>query len=120
MKKQLDQVLEFHKKFKALINNEPSNISEDRYYLRYKLMKEEIEEYLIWAKNWDKENIAKELSDILYSVYWTIIEHWLQEKIEECFNEVHKSNMSKDYSSTKMIKWKNYFKADLSNIINNL
>lgn len=117
MQKQLNQVLEFHKKFKALINENPSNISEERYKLRHALMNEEVQEYLEWAKAWNKENIAKELCDILYATYWTIIEHWLQDKIEACFDEVHRSHMSKDYSPGKMIKWDNYSPADLSKII---
>jgi len=117
MQKQLNQVLDFHKKFKALINTSPSNIPEDRYTLRHALMNEEVQEYLEWAKAWDMENIAKELCDILYTVYWTIIEHWLQDKIEACFDEVHRSQMSKDYSPWKMIKWENYSEADLSWII---
>lgn len=117
MEKQINQVLEFHNKFNALINETPSNIPKDRYELRYSLMNEEVQEYLEWAKAWDKENIAKELCDILYSVYWTIIEHWLQDKIEKCFNEVHRSHMSKDYSPWKMIKWEQYSPAHLSNII---
>lgn len=117
MQKQLKQVLDFHKKFYVLINMSPSNIPEDRYKLRHSLMNEEVQEYLQWAKVWDKENIAKEICDILYAVYWTVIEHWLQDKIEECFSEVHRSHMTKDYSPWKMIKWENYSPADLSKII---
>ncbi len=59
------------------------------------------------------ENVAKELADILYAVYGTILEHGLQDKIEDIFEEVHRSNMSKDYHEYKMIKGQNYFKADV-------
>lgn len=117
MQKQIKQVEEFHKKFKTPIWDKPQNIPEDRYKLRHLLMNDEVQEYLEWAKKWDIQNVAKELCDILYSLYGTIIEHWLQDKIEECFDEVHRSHMSKDYSETKMVKGKNFSEADLSNII---
>jgi len=113
MKKQIDLVRKFHEKFNALISQKPSLIAEDRSSNRYRLMKDEVEEYLLGVQNWDIENIAKELSDILYAVYGTILEHGLQDKIEDIFEEVHRSNMSKDYHEYKMIKGSNYFKADL-------
>ncbi len=113
MKKQLKLVKDFHEKFNALISNKPSLIPQDRALLRYNLMKEEVEEYFNGAQKNDLENIAKELTDILYAVYGTIIEHGLQDKIQEIFQEVHKSQMSKDYHEYKMIKGKNYFEANI-------
>jgi predicted HAD superfamily Cof-like phosphohydrolase len=113
MNKQLDLVKQFHEKFKALISDKPSLIPQDRSDLRYNLMREEVEEYLRAVEANDLENIAKELADILYTVYGTILEHGLQDKIVEIFEEVHNSNMSKDYHEYKMIKGDNYFKADI-------
>ena len=69
MKKELNLVKKFHKKFKVPVLKKPSLIPKDRYNLRYKLMKDEVEEYILGVKNGDLENIAKELTDILYSVY---------------------------------------------------
>ena len=69
------------------------------------------------TKNGDLENIAKELCDILYGVYGTILEHGLQDKIEEIFQEVHNSHMSKDYSPYKMIKGESYFKPDVKKFL---
>lgn len=80
-------------------------------------MKEEVEEYLLGAKNGDLENIAKELVDILYGVYGTVLEHGLQGKFEKIFEEVHRSHMSKDYHQYKMVKGKNYFKPDVKKIL---
>jgi predicted HAD superfamily Cof-like phosphohydrolase len=117
MKEQLNLVKKFHIKFKALISDKPSLIPKDRVALRHRLMKEEVEEYLAGAESGDIENIAKELSDILYAVYGTIIEHGLQDKMEEIFQEVHRSQMSKDYHQYKMIKGKNYTEADIKKII---
>ena len=117
MTKRIDLVKKFHKKFKVPDHKKPSLIPKDRYELRYNLMKEEVDEYLLGAKNGDLENIAKELIDILYGVYGTILEHGLADKIDEIFAEVHRSHMSKDYSKYKMIKGKKYFKPDLKKIL---
>lgn len=117
MEKALELVKQFHKKFKSPILDKPSLIPEDRSNLRYKLMKDEVEEYPLGVKNGDLENIAKELADVLYTVYGTILEHGLQDKFEEIFEEVHKSNMSKDYDEYKMIKGPGYFKADIKKIL---
>lgn len=114
MQKQLDLVKIFHEKFKVPSLERPSLIPEDRADLRYSLMKEEVEEYLEGTQQGDLPNIAKELCDILYGVYGTILEHGLQDKIEAIFEEVHNSHMSKDYSQYKMIKGESYFKPDIS------
>ena len=117
MKQELELVKQFHKKFNALISKKPTLIPKDRYENRFRLMKEEIDEYLEGNKKEDLENIAKELADILYTVYGTIIEHGLQYKIEDIFNEVHNSNMSKEYHEYKMIKGKKYFKANIKKFL---
>src|SRR3989344_5648153 len=105
------------KKFKVPVLKKPSLIPKNRSDLRYELMKEEVEEYLLGAKNGDLKNIAKELVDILYGVYGTILEHGLQDDIDEIFKEVHLSHMSKDYSKYKMLKGKNYFKPNMKKIL---
>jgi predicted HAD superfamily Cof-like phosphohydrolase len=117
MKKQINLVKEFHEKFKVLVSDNPSLISEDRSSNRFRLMKDEVEEYLAGVQDEDIENITKELCDILYAVYGTILEHGLQDKIEAIFEEVHRSNMSKDYHEYKMVKGSNYFKADVKKFI---
>lgn len=113
MKKELELVKIFHEKFGVPVLDEASLIPSDRYDFRYRLMDDEIQEYLDGVRNGDLENIAKELCDILYSVYGTILEHGLQDKIEAIFEEVHASNMSKDYHQYKMIKGEKYFKPDV-------
>ena len=113
MKKQLELVKKFHEKFKAPVLKKPSLIPEDRSKHRHNLMKEEVDEYLEGAQNKDIENIAKELADIMYTVFGTILEHGLQDKMEGVFEEIHNSNMSKDYHQYKMTKGVSYFKADL-------
>jgi len=114
MQKQLNLVKEFHEKFQVPVLNEPSLIPEDRSNFRYELMNEEVGEYLEGTEKGDLENIAKELCDILYAVYGTILEHGLQDKIEDIFEEVHNSHMSKDYHQFKMVKGESYFKPDVA------
>jgi len=113
MKKQINLVKKFHKKFKVPILPECSLIPKNRSDLRYRLMKEEVTEYLQGVKNKDLSNIANEIADILYSVYGTILEHGLQDKIEDIFHEVHNSNMTKEYHEFKMIKGIDYIKPDI-------
>ncbi len=117
MKKSIELVKKFHKKFKVPVLRKPSLIPKDRSKLRYVLMREELEEYRIGVKAGDIENIAKELVDILYALYGTILEHGLEDKIEEIFKEVHKSHMSKDYHQYKMKKGLKYFEPNIRKIL---
>lgn len=119
MKKQLDLVKEFHEKFHAPVSKKPSLIPKDRSDLRYSLMEEEVGEYKEGVQSDDLENIAKEMCDILYAVYGTILEHGLQDKIEDIFEEVHNSHMSKDHHQYKMIKGEKYFKPNVKKFLKN-
>ncbi|EKE16416.1 MAG: hypothetical protein ACD_11C00017G0006 [uncultured bacterium] len=118
MQKELELVNIFHKKFKVPALKKPSLIPRDRFELRHKLMDEEVREYIEGAQNGDLENIAKELCDILYGVYGTILEHGLRNEIEAIFEEVHKSHMSKDYHQYKMVKGEKYFKPNIKKFFN--
>ena len=126
MKKQLEQVKEFHDKFNVKTEDIPtSNISIDECRLRYDLMKEENLEYETACYNNDLVEIADALGDQLYILCGTILRHGLQHKIEEVFDEIQASNMSKlDENSNsilredgKILKGNNYFKPDLKKIL---
>lgn len=126
MKNKIAAVHEFHTAFKLNIQNKPTiNISEDRKKLRFELMKEENEEYLEAAQNNDIVEVADALGDMLYILCGTIIEHGMQDKIEEVFNEIQRSNMSKlgedgkpiYREDGKVLKGPNYFKPDFSKIL---
>lgn len=119
MIKQLNLVDEFHKKFHVPTLKKPSLIPSDRSNLRYRLMEEEVREYNEGVQNKDMENIAKEMCDILYAVYGTILEHGLQDVIEDIFQEVHSSHMSKDYHQYKMVKGEKYFKPNVVKFLKN-
>lgn len=96
MKKRLDAVAEFHKAFGLGINNTPTaNLGEPKNRLRFNLMKEENEEYLTAANEGNMVEVADALGDMLYILCGTILEHGMQDKIEEVFAEIQRSNMSK-------------------------
>ena len=69
--------------------------------------------------------IADALGDKLYILFGTILKHGLQYKIDEVFDEIHRSNMSKlDDSGQpifredgKIMKSNNYFKPDIGKIL---
>ena len=126
MKNKIAAVHAFHSAFKLNIQNSPTvDISEDRKQLRYELMKEENEEYLEAAKNNDLVEVADALGDMLYILCGTIIEHGMQDKIEEVFNEIQNSNMSKlgedgepiYREDGKVLKGPNYFRPNIKAIL---
>ena len=95
MKQILDAVAEFHKAFNHPIAKEPTLISPERASLRFDLMKEENEEYLLACSNNDLVEVADALGDQLYILAGTMLEHGMQDKILEVFQEIQRSNMSK-------------------------
>ncbi len=126
MKKYTDAVHEFHTAFGLGINDTPvAHIGEDRNLLRYKLMREENEEYLEAANNGDLVEVADALGDMLYILAGTIIEHGMQHKIVEVFDEIQRSNMSKlgedgkpiYREDGKVLKGPNYFKPNIKEIL---
>lgn len=126
MKNKIAAVHEFHTAFGLGIKNTPTaDLGEDKNLLRYKLMREENEEYLEAANNNDLVEVADALGDMLYILCGTIIEHGLQYKIEEVFEEIQRSNMSKlgddgepiYREDGKVLKGPNYFKPDIQKIL---
>lgn len=96
MEKQLESVRVFHQSFGLGVKEVPvADLGNDLNQLRFNLMKEENEEYLEAVKNNDLVEVADALGDMLYILCGTILEHGLQHKIEEVFEEIQKSNMSK-------------------------
>ena len=117
----------FHDAFGIKNRAKPTGqLKQKEWMLRYKLMREENEEYLEAAENGDLVEIADALGDMLYILCGTIIEHGMQDKIEEVFNEIQRSNMSKldedgqpiYREDGKVLKGPNYFKPDIASILN--
>ena len=121
----IKSVKEFHEVFRIGNAEEVKLITEKEYLLRYNLIKEENEEYLEACKNGDIVEIADALGDQLYILFGTILKHGLEHKIEEIYDEIHRSNMSKlDETGNpifredgKILKSVKYFKPDIRNIL---
>jgi predicted HAD superfamily Cof-like phosphohydrolase len=92
----IDHVRQFHDAFRIKNENAPTvSIDPNTILLRYKLMREENEEYLEAAQRGDLIEVADALGDMLYILCGTILAHGLQHKIGEIFEEIQRSNMSK-------------------------
>ena len=126
MQDKIDAVKAFHTAFKIGHREIPkADLGSDKNMLRYKLMREENEEYLEAASDNDLVEVADALGDMLYILCGTIIEHGMQDKIEEVFNEIQRSNMSKlgedgkpiYREDGKVLKGPNYFKPNIAKIL---
>jgi predicted HAD superfamily Cof-like phosphohydrolase len=95
MNKQLQHVEDFHKAFRLTVNQEPVILDENTAYLRYALLNEENQEYYEACLDNNLEEIVDALGDQLYIVLGTIITHGCQDIIEDVFDEIQRSNMSK-------------------------
>ena len=103
---------------------ENSSFSTDKINeLRINLIKEELDELIEAMNKKDLIEVADALTDILYVTYGA--GHAFGINLDECFQEVQNSNMSKlDYNGKpiyndkgKVMKGPNYFKPDLSKFI---
>ena len=126
MQDKIKAVQEFHDAFKLGYSKSPiADLGPEKNMLRYKLMREENEEYLDAANDGDLIEVADALGDMLYILCGTIIEHGLHHKIEEVFEEIQRSNMSKlddngepiYREDGKVLKGPNYFKPDIESIL---
>jgi predicted HAD superfamily Cof-like phosphohydrolase len=126
LKDTIAAVEEFHDAFGIGNNYTPTvELSESDILLRYKLMREENEEYFEAAQKGDLVEVADALGDMLYILCGTILKHGLQDKMEEVFQEIQRSNMSKlDENGKpiyredgKVLKSALYFKPDIKSIL---
>jgi predicted HAD superfamily Cof-like phosphohydrolase len=122
----IDHVRAFHDAFRIENKQEPTvEIHPDTIHLRYKLMREENEEYLEAAREGDLVEVADALGDMLYILCGTILSHGMQHKIAEVFEEIQRSNMSKlDENGEpiyredgKVMKSALYFKPNIAQIL---
>ena len=126
LKETIEAVEIFHNAFGIENNYTPTTeLTEAEILLRYKLMREENEEYLEAAQNGDIVEIADALGDQLYILCGTILKHGLQHKIAEVFQEIQRSNMSKldadgkpiYREDGKVMKSELYFKPNIKDIL---
>lgn len=126
LKEKITKVEEFHNAF-GISNADgiDEELEPSQYLLRYSLLKEENEEYLKACEEKDIVEIADALGDQLYIIFGTLLKHGLQHKIEEVFDEIHRSNMSKlgedgnpiYREDGKVMKGPGYFKPGITAIL---
>ena len=125
MKKQLEAVEKFHNAFGQDNGKYPRPLDEHGFNLRHSLMKEENDEYLEACHKNSLVEIADALGDQLYILCGTILRHGMQHIIEDVFDEIQASNMSKLgddgkpvlREDGKILKGPGYFRPDLSKFI---
>jgi predicted HAD superfamily Cof-like phosphohydrolase len=126
MEDKINCVKLFHETFGMGVSRElRSDLGASNNLLRFNLMDEENKEYLEAATNKDMVEVADALGDMLYILCGTILEHGMQHKIEEVFNEIQRSNMSKlgedgkpiYREDGKVLKGPNYFKPNIEAIL---
>lgn len=123
MKKQIEQVNEFRNKFKLPVNSkeDQGSVYVNRY-LHEKLIQEELDE----MKNAnDLTEKCDAIIDQMYLLIGYALDLGVADRLEEMFDEVHESNMSKlDRNGNpiyredgKVIKGPDYFRPNLSRIV---
>ena len=118
-----DKVGVFMKTFGQEVKQNPSLSTDKINDLRVNLIKEELNELIDAINKKDLVEVADALTDILYVTYGA--GHAFGINLDECFEEVQNSNMSKLDNNGKPIyndkgkvmKGPNYFKPDLSKFI---
>lgn len=120
-----DKVREFHRAFNHLMDKDLDSttlVGFERAALRNRLILEEVGEVQKELFGWDKKKLAKELADLLYVVYGTAATYGIP--IDEVFNRVHESNMSKlgadgkpvYRDDGKILKGPNYKEPDMGGL----
>ena len=118
-----EKVGTFMKTFGQDVKQRSSLSTEKINELRVSLIKEELDELIEAVNKKDLVEVADALTDILYVTYGA--GHAFGINLDECFQEVQNSNMSKLDNNGKPIyndkgkvmKGPNYFKPDLSKFI---
>ena len=113
----------FMKTFGQEVKTKPSFSTDKINKLRLDLIKEELDELKEAMDNKDLLEVADALTDILYVTYGA--GHAFGINLDQCFEEVQNSNMSKLDENAKPIyndagkvmKGPNYFKPNLSKFV---
>ena len=115
---------DFMQAFGQSVEEQPTWPDFNTRELRVDLIQEEVDELVEAIANKDMVEIADALADILYVVYGA--GHSFGIDLDECFTEVHASNMSKlgddgtpvKAENGKVMKGPGFFPPDLESILN--
>ena len=113
----------FMKTFGQEVKKKPSLSSDKINNLRINLIQEELDEFTEAVSNKDLKEVADALTDILYVTYGA--GHAFGINLDNCFDEVQRSNMSKlgndgkpIYNENgKVMKGPKYFKPNLNKFL---
>ena len=119
-----EKVIEFMKTFGQEVKNKSGFPDKKIINLRKNLIDEEVQELKDAINDNDIVEVADALTDILVVTYGAGVAFGIN--LDKCFEEVHRSNMSKlsedgkpIYNELgKVMKGPKYFKPDLSKFIN--
>lgn len=93
MKTLLGQVREFHSAFEVPVLPTPQFPSEERRKLRYRILREEFEEYVAAENSDNFEEVADALGDMAYIIAGTALEYGIP--LDRVLEAIHAANMSK-------------------------
>ncbi len=122
----IKKLIEWHLKFGVPVLDKPQVPLYARIRLRHDILVEEVNELYKAMLDENIVEVADAIADCLYVLLGTACECGLQNHIEEIFNEVHRSNMSKldengkpiYRSDGKVLKSKLFTPPNISKIIN--
>ena len=123
-KTNFELVAEFMRAFEQDVHSDTTLREAETRALRYELIREELEELHEAFSAKDIVEVADALADLLYVVYGA--GHAFGINLDECFLEVHRSNMSKlgedgkpvKRFDGKIMKGPGFFAPDLESILN--
>lgn len=91
----IKDLLEFHSAFELFTGEQPVYPDISVVRLRDSLLKEECKEARIAIMSEEFPQVMKENIDVIYVALGNLLSFGLQDYIDKCWDEVHKSNMSK-------------------------
>jgi predicted HAD superfamily Cof-like phosphohydrolase len=94
MNREQKLVQEWHEKFDVPVAKSPRTVDNATMSLRVSLIQEELNEFARAGSEGDMVKVADALADLLYVVYGSAVSFGID--LEEVFEEVHRSNMTKD------------------------
>lgn len=118
-----EMVHRFHEIYDCHINAKPGFPSDEIRELRKNLLEEEWTEYTDAEAANDYVEVCDALGDMLYIIYGTCVSYGIP--INEIFQEIHNSNLSKldengkpiRREDGKILKGPNFFRPDIAKIV---
>jgi predicted HAD superfamily Cof-like phosphohydrolase len=120
MNQEQQMVHQFHERFGLVSSTRPTIPGTNMHRLRTLLIEEELAEFRNAAEAQDLVGVADALGDLLYVVYGAAEEYGID--LEPVFEEIHRSNMSKDAragcrADGKVCKGAGYVAPDVRRVV---